>query len=131
MKKALRHLCSTDRRIFGEREIAMSSEDACVQTYYILDNLIKSDKRNILINSAHQGQVLKHLKSTMKKNGSFINALQDKRIPISLSHCNFLIPFHERITDYPKIVHCLLELRFFFIKNLKILKEVAAEVFAA
>ena len=43
----------------------------------------------------------------MKKNGSFINALQDKRISISLSHCNFLIAFHELTKDYPNIVHCV------------------------
>ena len=29
VKKALRHSCSTDRRIFGECEIDMSSDDAC------------------------------------------------------------------------------------------------------
>ena len=33
VKKALGHSCSTDRRIFGECEIYMSSEVACVQTY--------------------------------------------------------------------------------------------------
>lgn len=117
VKKALKQSYSTERRITGECEIDTSSEEACVSAYKKLDDLIKSDKRNILLNSSHQGRVLKHLKSTMKKKGSFIKALQDKQISISLSHCNFLIAFHELTNTYPKIVQCSLELRFFLSKT--------------
>lgn len=128
VKKILRESFSQDRRITGECEIDISSEDACLTTFKRLDALIKSDKRNILLNSSLQGRVLKHLKTSLKKSGSFIKALQDKQISISLSHCNFLIAFHDLVNKYPNIIQCSLELRF-FIKNLKIVKEVAAEVF--
>ena len=55
----------------------------------MLEQLIRSDKRNILLNSAYQGHVLKHLKKNMKNKGYFIKCLFDKEISISLSHCKF------------------------------------------
>ena len=51
--------------------------------------------------------MLKHLKTTMKNQGSFIKCLFDKEISISLSHCNFLIAFYELAEKYPKFVSVL------------------------
>lgn len=129
VKKILKDTFSTYTRATEECEVNTSSEVACVETYKILEILIKSDKRNILSNSAKQGHVLKHLKASMKKKGSFVKCLQDKEITVSLSHCNFLIAFHELTKTYPDIVQCSLELRF-FIKYLKIIMDVASGVFA-
>ena len=86
MKKKLMQAFSSDRRIVGECEADISSEGACVATYKKLEQLIRSDKRNILFNSADQGYVLKHLKPIMKRKGSFIKCLQDIEIKMSLSH---------------------------------------------
>lgn len=129
VKKMLKETFSTDSCVTAECEVDTSSEEACVKTYKTLDLLIKSDKRNMLSNSAKQGRVLKHLKASMKKKGSFIKCLQEKEITVSLSHCNFLIAFHDLTNTHPDIIQCSLELRF-FIKNLKIIKDVASEVFA-
>lgn len=128
VKKMLRQSFSHERRITDICEPDVSTEAACVNTFKKLEMLIRSDKRNILMNSANQGFVLEHLKSNMKQKGSFIKCLQDNEINVSLSHCNFLIAFQKLTTDYPDIIKCSLELRF-FIKNLKIVKQVAPEIF--
>lgn len=128
VKKMLRNAFSTERRIADVYTPDMSSEEKCIQSFKELEQLIRSDKRNILLNSANQGSVLKHLKQTMKKKGSFIKSLYNKDILISLSHCNFLIAFNILAEQYPNIILCALELRF-FTKHLKIVKEVAPEVF--
>ena len=75
---------SSERRLTDD----ISSEEECIKSYKELEQLIRSDKRNILLNSANQGRVLKHLKTTMKNKGLFIKCLCDKEIFISLSHCN-------------------------------------------
>ena len=111
--KKLLQAFSSDRRTVGECEADISSEGACIATYKKLEQLIRSDKRNILFNSANQGYMLKHLETIMKRNRSFIKCLQDKEIKMSLSHCNIFINFHDLVTEHPQIVQCSLELRFF------------------
>lgn len=127
IKKIIFSAFSSERRVTGEYQVYISSEQACVKSYNELDILIRSDKRNILLNSARQGQVLKHMKTTMRNKGSIIKCLCDKEILISLSHCNFFIAFYELTEKYPQILQCALE---FFTMNFKIVKEVAPEVFA-
>lgn len=129
IKKILRSAYSAERRLTDAYQLDISSEEACIKSYKELEQLIRSDKRNILLNSASQGRLLKHLKTNMKNKGSFIKCLCDKEIVISLSHCNFLIAFSELAEKYPQIIQCALELRF-FTKHFKIVKEVAPEVFA-
>lgn len=129
VKTELKNALSIERRIVDVYKVDISSEESCIRSFKELELLIRSDKRNILLNSVNQGHILKHLKATMKKRGSFIKSLYDKNITISLSHCNFLIAFNNLAEQYPQIVQCALELRFFS-KNLKIVKEVASEIFA-
>ena len=84
VKKILISSYSNEKRVTGEYKVDISSEDACIRSYKELEQLIRSDKRNILLNSAYQGHVLKHLKTNMKNKGSFIKCLFDKEISISL-----------------------------------------------
>ena len=74
--------------------------------------IIDSDKRNVLLNSAKQGEILKHLKSNSDKRISFLKCIEEKEISVSLSHCNFLISFFELSTKYSWILQCSVELRF-------------------
>lgn len=128
IKKILKSSWSAETRLTDVYEPKTSSEEECVRSYKELEQLIKSDKRNILLNSANQGRVLNHVKANMKKKGSFIKRLSDNEISISLSHCNFLIAFNGLAEKYPQIVQCDLELRF-FTKHFKIVKDVAPEAF--
>ena len=130
VKKILISSYSNEKGVTGEYNVDISSEDACIRSYKELEQLIRSDKRNILLHSAYQGHMLKHLKTNMKNKGSFIKCLFDKEISISLSHCNFLIAFFELAEKYPNICQCSLELRF-FTKHFKIVKEVVPEVFSS
>ena len=110
--KRLKQEYSADRRITGDYEINVSSKEACVQSYKELQKLIDSDKRNVLLNSAKQGQVLKHLKTNLEKGVSFLKSIEVKEISISLSHCNFFISLHELSLKHPTILQCSVELRF-------------------
>ena len=130
VRKRLRESFNEARRITGEYEINISSEEACVSSFKELQALIISDKKNILLNSAKQGQVLKHLKSNMRGKGSFVKCIQTNEIMISLSYCNFLISFSELANQYPQIVQCSLELKY-IMTHLKQIKLVIAEVFNA
>ena len=130
IKKILNSSYTPERRLTGVHELDTSSEEACIKSYKDLEKLIRSDKRNILLNSVNQGRELKYLKTTMTNKGSFIKSLCDKEISISLSHCNFLIAFYELTEKYPQIVQGALELRF-FTKHFKIVKEVAPELFCS
>ena len=69
--KRLQQAYSADLRVTGEYKINVSSKEACVQSYKELQKLIDSDKRNVLLNSAKQGHVLKHLKTNLEKSVSF------------------------------------------------------------
>ena len=89
VKEKLMQAFSSHRRVVGQCEADIPSEGACVATYKKLRQIIRSDKRNILFNSANLGYVLKHLKAIMKRKGSFSKCLQDKEIKMSLSHCIF------------------------------------------
>ena len=129
IKKMLNSSYTSERRLTGVYELDTSSEEAYIKSYKELEKLIRSDKKNILLNSANQGRVLKYRKTTMTNKGSFIKSLCDEEISILLSHCNFLIAFYEMTKKYPQIVQCALKLRF-FTKYFKIVKEVAPEVFA-
>ena len=87
--KRLKQAYSEDRRVTGDYETNVSSKEACIHLYKELQKLIDSDKRNVLLNSAKQGQVLKHLKTSLEKGVSFLKSIEEKEISISLSHCNF------------------------------------------
>ena len=121
IKKKLQQAYSADRRITGDYELKMTSKEECVQSYKDLQKLIDSDKRNVLYNSAKQGQVLKHLKANLDKGSSFLKCMDEKEISISLNHCNFLISLYELSVKHPMILGCSVELR--FVKaNMKIIR---------
>ena len=60
VKKKLMQAFSSDNRILGECEADISSEGACIATYKKLEQLMRSDKRNISVNSINQEYVLKY-----------------------------------------------------------------------
>ena len=121
--KRLKQAYSADRRVTGDYEINVSSKEACIQSYKELQKLIDSDKRNVLLNSAKQGQVLKHLKTSLEKGVSFLKSIEEKEISISLSHCNIFISLYKLSLKHPIILQCSVELR--FVKaNMKTIKKV-------
>ena len=112
INKKLQQTYSADRGIPGDYELRMSSKDECSQSYKELQKLIDCDKRNVLYNSAKQGQVLQYLKSNLDKGIPFLKCIEEKEITISLSHCNFLISLYELSVKHPMILQCSVELRF-------------------
>lgn len=81
VKKAMKDAFTTEQRITSDPKVDISSEDTCVKSYKELEALIRSDEKNILLNSSKQGYVLKHLKSSMKKGGLLLNASKTKKFP--------------------------------------------------
>ena len=123
VKKKLQQSYSADRRITADYTANLSSQETCVQSYKELQKLIESDKRNVLLNSAKHGEILKHLKANSNNGVSFFKCIEDKEISISLSHCNFLILFYDFSLKHSVILQCSVELR--FVKaNMKTIKSV-------
>ena len=121
IKKKLQQTYSADRLITGDYELKMSSKEECVQSYKELQKLIDSDKRNVLYNSAKQGQVLQYLKANLDKGISFLKCIEEKEISFSLSHCNFFISLYELSVKHPMILQCSVE--FGFVKaNMKTIR---------
>ena len=123
VKKKLQQSYSAAQRITAGYTANLSSQETCVQSYKELQKLIESDKRNVLLNSAKQGEILKHLKANSNNGVSFFKCIEDKEISISLSHCNFLISFYQLSLKHSMILQCSVELR--FVKaNMKTIKTV-------
>ena len=112
IKKKLQQTYSADRGKTGDNESNMSSKEECIQSYKEFQKLIDSDKRNLLYNSAKQGQVLQYLKANLDRGISFLKYIEEKEISISLSHCNFLKSLHELSVKHPMIFKCSVEFRF-------------------
>lgn len=127
VKKMLLKTYSTDCRVVTDYTVDLTSIEGCVKSFRDLQNLIQSDKRNVLLNSSKQGEVLKTLKNNSNKSSSFFKCIEEKEISISLSHCNFLISFHELSKQHPNILRCSLELRFFK-TNMKTIKAVIQDM---
>ena len=72
IKKKLQQTYSADWRITGDYELKMSSKEECVKSYKEVQKLIDYYKRNVLYNSAKQGQVLQYLKANLDKGISFL-----------------------------------------------------------
>ena len=62
IKKTIEASLSENRRIIEEFTYTPSTMNDCFDALEKLDNLINSDKRNIILNSIHKGQVLRDLK---------------------------------------------------------------------
>ena len=67
VKNKLLESYSEDRRISGEVKIELETIDSCVKSIQHLELTIKSNKRDIIYNSALQGQVFSHLKTIKKE----------------------------------------------------------------
>ena len=59
VKKKLQQSYSAEQRITADYTANLSSQETCVQSYKELQKLIEPDKRNVLLNSAKQGEILK------------------------------------------------------------------------
>ena len=131
IKKTIEDSFSEDRRITGEFTYTQSTAtmNDCFDALKILDNLIDSDKRNIVLNSIHKGEVLRDLKGKTKQSG-LLNVLRERgfsSVNYSLPYCNFLIRLHNFAEKHDNILKCALGLKFIHI-NFAILKQAFQEL---
>ena len=124
IKEKLRNSYSEDKRITGEYVPNTTTTETCLDSFKCLKLLIESDKRNILLNSAHQGFVLDKLKT---EKVPFLKLLEERKIKISLSHSNFLIRLYKLVEAHSNLLKCNIEIRFIS-QNYKLLKEVLKEI---
>ena len=74
IKKQIQQSISDDRRTTGEFSYNQQSTiENCFESLKTIDKLIKSDKRNIILNSAQKGQILKDIKKLNKKKRIYEN----------------------------------------------------------
>ena len=126
VRKQIQEAFSEEKRLSGDfTEFTYNKTDitSCLNALKTLDNLINSDKRNIILNSAYKGRVLKELKELTKETG-FLKVLHDQGFSpynYSISHCNFLIKFYSFAEQQNTILKCSLSLKFIS-KNFAIVK---------
>lgn len=125
VKEKLISSYSEERRIEGEIPTNLETVEKCLETLKLLEQSIRSNKRDIIYKSALEGQVINHLKKIRRGNvGVF---LAQKGVQFSVSHCYALIRLYKLVELYPNLQKCAVELGL-ILKNMKTVEEICKEL---
>ena len=93
----------------------------CIKSIQIIDEVIKTQKKTLLLYYGQCGEILQKLKELDRKR--FRILLEANGVKYSLDYINFIIDLSKMLSKHHELLKCSLSI-YYIKKNMKLIKEI-------